>query len=450
MNSKESQFFIDFISNKYLRDAERKKAVELAFKELGENSISMSEKKELRGYLMKSTTVSEPADVEEYDTRRSSTEKEEAVNKIKSVQSRDGALGVMKEWELDKSGKSSPGKLQSSKTETPDLVSTKYHDPRATAKFLSEFNQNLILKAVTHPIDSNLLADTLKILNLPEYSFDKHLDALQKEYKKLSNKYFNEAAENLRKKIYSYIIGDKEGRGRWSTDKIKYSWSCAEIKSWAVKNPGQVPNPDLSLNQQGFKLDRLKLANGEKLSTWNELVAHFQKEIEIRYQNNLKLLISRWIREWNKKNDGQIGCTFGSFNEGIKLRTDVEKIEQLVKNICSMINRENSNNPDSPCLKISLTEESEPEKMILLKILHVDSIFKKSVITTSGNAHNGRDFGGLISNQINGLCDWDLKAEFTDNQFAHIQIWPPPSSDYTPVYLEKFAGVQYEFKFYTS
>lgn len=62
MNSKESQFLIDFISNKYLNPAERKRAIELAFKELGENSISISEKKELRSYLMKRAGSSEEAE----------------------------------------------------------------------------------------------------------------------------------------------------------------------------------------------------------------------------------------------------------------------------------------------------------------------------------------------------------------------------------------------------
>lgn len=62
MDNKQSQFLIDFISNKYLSASERKKAVELAFKELGENSISMSEKEELRGYLMEQAGIYEVAD----------------------------------------------------------------------------------------------------------------------------------------------------------------------------------------------------------------------------------------------------------------------------------------------------------------------------------------------------------------------------------------------------
>lgn len=69
MDNRETQFLIDFISNKYLNGSERKKALELAFKELGRDSVSISEIEELRSYLENGAMGGVSEDRIEYNSR---------------------------------------------------------------------------------------------------------------------------------------------------------------------------------------------------------------------------------------------------------------------------------------------------------------------------------------------------------------------------------------------
>jgi hypothetical protein len=420
MDNRETQFLIDLISNKYLKGSERKKALELAFKELGENSISMSEKRELRGYLI------------------------EASGRTKNKEESTDQNRIIKSVELGQS----LSKSESKKSEEPEVNHLPpYVDPKATTRFLLEFNQNLILKPCTHPVDSNLLEDILQELNLETYSFKKHREAIEKEYRKLSSKYFKRASDNLRTKIYSYLIGDKKGNGSWSADSIKYSWSCNELKEWALNNPGKVPNPDSDLDYTGFKIPRLKLANGEKYTKWNDLVLYFKKQLTISLENNLEDLISSWVKEWCDENQKEIDLSFETMNKGVRFDTDVEKIKQLILQLCRICTKYDEKSDKKTSLKISQREESKSGRVLVLAVCHQKSIFRKSLNSTLGRPI-GKDLRPILSNQINGLCDWSIKAEFSGQEYAEVQIWPRPSEDYESKRLDTFEGVQYEFKFY--
>jgi hypothetical protein len=386
MNENETQFLIDFLSNKYLRGAERKKALELAFKELEENSISMTEKKELRGYLM------------------------EAAGRIK---------------------KSDEPAVQS-EIDSKD----RYRDPKGTLLFLRELNKDPILKYTCHTIDSEHALNTIcEKAEISTYSFEAHRKLIKTSFFELNRKY--QPAFYLYSLIKAYLIGGNE----WSADEIKYNWHSPDLLDWSVTNPGCVPNPgDNMMNKlknEGFEFRSfVSKSTGKRVQSFSDLTIHFKHLFHVRHDNSLRDLTNRintkegFAGRANIQHDDY-------FNDKIELFTDVDKLLQAYASLINLTIEVDKSN--TPLIKLSFEERGSNK---VFGIHHLNSEYSHTVSDTVKRP--GETYGS-VTNLINGLCDFYLLADFGRKEFAKVNIWN--GEDRAATVMDEFKGVKYEFIF---
>ncbi|WP_299707479.1 hypothetical protein [uncultured Pontibacter sp.] len=320
------------------------------------------------------------------------------------------------------------------------MLPDSYTDPRNTARFLNEFNQNIVLKSTTHKIDKNLLESLLHELNTNQYDYKVHMQKIQDEFEALTKKYTVNSA--LVGKINEFLFL-KKNLG-WSQESLKISWGAQEIEEWCKQNPGKCPNPDFDLNYATCSLKEvLELQDGTPLSTFNEVISHFKGQIEFRDTTDLKKIIKRINRTVFSDFDFNIN----NVNEGIRFYSDVEKVSQAYKKVIQMCIEHWQDNHSleekKPLFNLSLKEISDgTEIKIVFSINHINSVYGK---TAKGLDRYGSTTTGLIKNQVNGLSDLTLSAEFPNNEFSKVSLWPKLENA-TP--LKHFSGVQFDFTFY--
>ncbi len=362
-----------------------------------------------------------------------------ATDEIKKINHSDSELSerVRKiEDELYKTRK----KINSPKSDSKEVVPIelpKYIDPRNTARFLNTFNQNPILKSTSHLIDSSLLQSINEILSIPNYNFDFHIQAIQREYYKLSNNYKN-VNKGLKGKIGEFL--NSYTKSGWSDDKITISWSSNEIKKWCDQNSQKCPNPD-GLDHLPCEISRITLKSGEFLNNFNDVVLHFKKQIEFRLNNSLFDTVKRLNRDYSDRIDFNINAV----RPNIIFYSDVEKVKQAYIKIIDMCLENSKITGDRPNIILSLKEEQNElnETTIIFSILHRNSVFGKTARALLDRY--GEKTTSIIKNQINGLCEWKLKADFGNKEFADLSLWPKKDNFKS---LEKFDGVQFELIFY--
>jgi len=305
-----------------------------------------------------------------------------------------------------------------------------YIDPHNVAEFLLKFNQNPILKTISHLIDSDDLSNLNNSLKIPVYNYHKHLEGIKKEYKELSDDYYNKLVKGLHAKIYAYING---GKG-WSVDDIKINWTSDLLKEWCDKNPNKCPNPEIEdLKEFPFYFPAINLKDGIIINNFNDVVLHFKKEITIRHDNNLSNLCKIWSFEFIDK----VNFNYDKIRTNIEFFTDVEKLRQAFVRIIRMCISESKD------IKPEITLElMESNNEILFSIRHLNSKFNKSILSFD---RYGTEFSNLISNQINGLCDLILDADFGNNEYYHKSIWPKNTGN---VEIQPCDGVCFILKFY--
>jgi hypothetical protein len=304
-------------------------------------------------------------------------------------------------------------------------------NPKGNAIFLKEYNQNVILKSTTHNIDSNLLQSINEYLKTDHYDFNLHLTAIHNEFQNLTNKYFGKTSRGLVPKIKAYLITSKE----WSEDKLTLSWGSDDLKHWAESHPGQCPNPDQDISYDGFSFERKKLKNGIYLTNMCDLVLFFKKQVTIRLDNNLYDLCKEWSFNYRDKVD----FNFDKLSKNIEFFTDTEKLKQIFKHIIFLCIAVDTSS--KPQIELSLSESND-SSMIIFSILHKNSIFGKTPDNTLNRY--GNTFTGLINNQINGLCNFGVRANFGNDKYAYLTLWPR-TRNYDDI--EKIEGVQYELIF---
>lgn len=344
-------------------------------------------------------------------------------------------LEILKEIEIikEKIGLSEEKKKEPDITSVPSSLPN-YINPSNTSYFLMEFNQNIFLKSTTHIIDTNMMQSIIEHLGIPEYDFDKHLTAIKKEFAKLSNKYYGKIPLGLSSKIYRYLNGNKT----WSENEIKLSWASNELKEWADRHPGKCPNPGTDLGTEAFLFDRIKLNNGAYLKDFNDLVLFFKKQVTIRNDNSLKDLCNTWSFEFREK----ANIDWGVMPANIEFFTDVEKLHQAFRTLINMCLEANPNEKIQIELGLLQTFDKDQGSKIIFTVKHKNSTFTKNIYATLNRY--GSSFTGLIKNQINGMCDFRLRADFGDGEYGLLSLWPKVQE---PEMIEKFEGVQYELIF---
>ena len=298
-----------------------------------------------------------------------------------------------------------------------------YFDPKHLYAYLFGFNQNPILRATCHEVDDDDLEDILVLCHTEKYSFEEHLKEITaafEEHDKLSAPYGSKAL------IRGYITGKsyykKELPKGWSGDEIQTSWAtiAAQIGERAIEIP---PNSDSEV----FRTNRIteypiipfnsKLFN-RRVQTFRELVLHFKKLFHIRGDNSLRSIIENQnrIHKYNEKIDFLIEDD--QFPHNLELFTDVDKIVQAYRKIIELIldlHKEAKN------IKVSLSFLEHGDTKIRFSIHQHDVIYNKSLRNTLERF--GKTYSSLIKNQLNGVCNFYLRADFGVDGNAIVNIW---------------------------
>src|SRR5690554_3013384 len=298
MDDKKSKFLIDFISNKYLNEIERKKAIELAFKELSENSVDI--KQEVIESL-RQINIFEPGD-------------NPSTKMIHHSFSED---------DIHKSSRRGEN--------LPD-----YKDPGMTSRFLLAYNQDPILKYTCHEIDEVSIVEEICIqCKTKKYDLEAHQKLISKSFNELQKKI--DIPSNVWALISTYI----NGPGSWSSG-IKVNWNCSELRAWGNDNPHRVPNPGENLINK-YKYDPFKFKaftsalTGQRIRNFSELTIFFKYLFHIRSDNSLKSMLEN-INQKKGWGDKAI-FTFHEkdFVDNMEVFTHVDQILNAYKKLISLI-----------------------------------------------------------------------------------------------------------------
>ena len=179
-----------------------------------------------------------------------------------------------------------------------------------------------------------------------------------------------------------------------------------------------------------------------KLRSFSDVILHFKHLFHLRSDNSLRSIILKINKEtqyW--KNKIEININTSEFPENYEFFTNVEKLVQAYRHIINLIIEvAKYNNCEMPEVQLSLQILSDGMQF---SIHHKNSVFKKTIQDTIDK--DGQSFKNLINNQINGLCDFYLKADFGNKQFAEINLWNGQTKKCKM--LDSFEGVEYILKF---
>jgi len=397
MSSNKIDFINDLLSSKKIKIEEKNKILELT-------------KRELMNFDSENDDIKKRIDKIE---NRIKEMEGETINNFRDVTNIDVAI-------------------EKEKHQLPD-----YKNPKDLTSFLLEYNKNLILKYTCHEIDD--LESFLECFENKTYSLDEYRSLIDREYKKISTKYYGKINKNIQGLIWAYL----KGGNPWSSDKIKVSWGSEQLKEWCMNNPALVPNPGLNLRRimryDGFEFAAILSKNTNKrIVSFSDLVIHFKHLFHIRNDNSLRQIIERKNTTENYTENIEFKI---NLPENIEFFSDVDKIIQAYEKIIEMILEfVNYNNKEKPIIHLSLYEEN---KEIIFSIHHTNSIFGKTISNCINRV--GEKEINLISNQINGICKMNLKADFGEGNFAEINLWngqPRKSNN-----LDVFEGVEFQLIF---
>ena len=334
----------------------------------------------------------------------------------------------------------------------PEKKLPKYFRPYFLYKFLQDYNQNSILKSTCHEVDSNELVSINEYCGSEVYEFDLHLNKIIKEFNLHEARSYN-APTYIKALIRGYLTGKnyegKEIIKGWSSDEIMINWSHFSIKNYSIENSKTPPNYSIR-NLRSNKIKPCKIEqftskiNGNTLQTFRELVLHFKNLIHINEANSLKQI----LLNFNESNELDNHIDFigldDSFSTNIQLFTDVDKLVKAYEEIIKLIQDKHLNN-DKPQVRIGFAQNN---KTIELSIHHLNCCYGKNLQDTRQRPI-GQVYENLIRNQISGMCNLYLKADFGNNDFAEFEIWSESASkgkfEFIP--LPKFSGVQHILEF---
>lgn len=335
----------------------------------------------------------------------------------------------------------------------PDPIKLpKYFYPSGLYKYLYDYNQNSILKSTCHEIDSSELENINKYCGTEIYIYEKHLDKIIEAFKDHDATHF--APHNVKSLIRGYLTGrtySGEIIEGWSSHMFQFNWSCPDLKNWCNQNKGIPPSLDGGLRGQikntGFEFSEdIILRNGLIIQKFSDLVLYFKHLFHIRSDNTFKNIIIKEneSRNWNSKIDFEI--IDNDFPVNIEFFTDVDKLVQAYNRIIELVIKQSKCVDLKARIKLSLREFNDS---IEFSILHKDSIYGKSLKNTMERL--GDNYTNLIKNQINGLCNFYVKADFETDGTFKIGIWDGPDLWVTrkPVaikYDNPIGGVEHIFE----
>ncbi len=320
-----------------------------------------------------------------------------------------------------------------------------YINPSDLYKFLFEYNQNDILRTTCHDIDSNELDRINEFCKTEKYNFQIHLSNIIEEFKKHEKKYYGGGKVNAL--IRAYLTGKnfdgKDSKFGWTEDQIKINWSSTELLNWANNNPGIPPNFNQSyIGKQEIEPFRIEpqlnsSITYEPIQNFTQLVLHFKNLFHIKHgKQSLREIISRVNSEKNWNEYVTFEISDPDFPYNLEHFTNVEKLVQAYNKIIQLIIEQNNSNADPPIVKLSFKEK---DKVVFFSIHHLNGQYNKTIQNTVDRI--GQTYSSLIKNQINGLCNLSLKADFGNNLYAEINLWD--GKNRKSKNIENFQGVEH-------
>lgn len=319
-----------------------------------------------------------------------------------------------------------------------------YIDPKSLYDFLLEFNQDPILKTTCHEIDDQDTISTINIICQTDiYDFEKHYKQIKISFENLTTRY------QINRRIFTMFKSYIDSKTpKWSSDNVAMSWAHEDLRKWCKENPERVPNPGSNLinlkEKNGYILKNAftSTLTNKNITTFSELVLFFKSLFHIKNGNSLKELIILKNKKESFDTWANIEICKDNFWSDLQLLTDVDKLVQAYSKITYLIKSVvQENGLEKPNIKVSFYEEND---IPILSIHHTNTYYKMSV----GNVIDrpfGNSFTPIIQNQINGLCDLYLKANFSNNQYAYINLWNGMKR--TKTQIPEFEGVEYILKF---
>jgi hypothetical protein len=333
-----------------------------------------------------------------------------------------------------------------------DKISIKYIDPAVLYRYLFHYNQNPVLKSTCHEIDSSALKSICEYCETEEYDFEIHLKKITEAFQDHWKKYF--VSPNIGTRIKVYLTGtdfkNEVPETGWSNN-ISLNWSSKEIKEWAQVNKGIPPNIDKGLRKinrkTGYEFSPPILKNDKVIQNFSDLVLFFKHSFHIRRANSLKdiILLENKSNHWDEKIKFEINDS--EFPTNIDFFTDVDKLKQAYNRIIELILDIEANKNIDDKIKVQL-KLSENDDSVDLSITHLGSIYGKSIYNIQERPI-GDSYWSLIKNQINGVCDLIVEADFEDGDSYRVGIWDKLSSSekITFTSIKPVGGVKHILKF---
>lgn len=332
-----------------------------------------------------------------------------------------------------------------------------YISPSILHGFLLKYNQDNILKYTCHVIDDDEDIDIIKNACHTEcYELEKHSELINKRFLNLLENYKKDNPLILQSKMIAlmraYVTGmDYNGNPvQWSTLQFKTNWNLEELLQWGENNPHMIPIPGRNIaNRQrnnGFMLTERKTSNlsGQPIRNLNALVIYFKSLFHIRRDNSLKSILCYNNQSIEEEYKGKIHISLdgSKFPENIELLTDVDKLLQGYKQILKIC-LANQNKDLSNITEIELSFYEENNNTFFC-IHHKNTTYGKTVKNTIERI--GKDQKKLIKNQINGLCDLFVEADFGEENYYRINLWDE-NSQTEGIKIDKIDGVKYLMRF---
>lgn len=338
-----------------------------------------------------------------------------------------------------------------------------YHSPKDIMEFLLEYNQDPILKYTCHPIDDqNVIDEIVGLSGKEKYSVKSHYHLISTNFKKLRERYDKNSGKYLDNKVITlmkvYIDGTtfKKEVTPWSSLKIPYNWHSPELWEWSQNNPGIVSNPGENIAEQfcneGFKLPTPIKSNltGKKLKNFGDIVLYYKSLFHIKRDDSLKSKI-KYVYKYGYQTAEQnsqswidrVDLSIGEFDDNIELFTSVDKLLQAfvaIMKICIDVQKQYST--EIPHIEVGFYREPESGR-ICFSVHHLNSEYRKSI--EDAIKRIGEQQTNLIKNQINGICDLFIQADFGNEVYAELNLWD--GNPRTSKEISKIQGVKYIMKY---
>lgn len=329
------------------------------------------------------------------------------------------------------------------KGETDDLLI--YKSPKHLQEFLLAYNQDPILKYTCHLIDSeDTIAEICKECATESYDFIKHSNLILRKFISLKSKFKDSnVSEKIIALITVYLTGSCGKETKWSSNSVEVNWKYNGLIEWSKQNAAKVPNPgrNIAIKQQnaGYRMESSfrSIYTGRRILTFGDLVIFFKSMFHIRRDNSLKTIIEYISKE---KSGFEISFSKERFYDNLELFTDIDKLCQAYNNILKICKNNQPNQEEDTRIELSFHNN---DNYTYFEIYHLNTVYGKSA---SNAIHRiGNDQMELIKNQINGLCDLFIEADFGNGDYERINLWD--GNERRCKKIDSIKGVKYILRF---